>query len=279
MSCSELLREFALQPSLLNNWADFRFYYDNFGIHRGRLISRFPKRWKRMVYESIPNTIGDIERKKIEDRLATIDEKMIKMNREYDNSQNWLENAERSHTVLPFHAIIASENPNDNQSVLVTDEIDNQTELWCCSTEFAIHRQPQDLSSIVRRLFQLSNEILFVDPYFGPEVSRYRTTLQYFLESAYQTGNNFARIEYHLAARSTTTFFNQECNTRLPQIIPSGLTIVFKRWRQRPGGERLHARYVLTDKGGFRFEGGLDAGNSSETVDVSILQPSLYQKR
>jgi hypothetical protein len=42
-----------LKPSLLNNWKDFRYFTEKFGIAQGRLISRYPKRWKRMVYESL----------------------------------------------------------------------------------------------------------------------------------------------------------------------------------------------------------------------------------
>jgi hypothetical protein len=45
--------EYALKPSLLNNWKDFRYFTEKFGIAQGRLISRYPKRWKRMVYESL----------------------------------------------------------------------------------------------------------------------------------------------------------------------------------------------------------------------------------
>jgi len=279
MSCSELLREFALEPSLLNNWADFRFYFDNFGIHRGRLISRFPRRWKRMVYDSLPNNIGDVERKRIEDRLSIIDEKMIKMNRDYDSNQSWLENAERSHTEVPFHAILAAENPNNNDFVLISSEVDERNELWRCDTGLSVPRTPEALSDVIRKLFQISREILFVDPHFGPEVRRYRATLKHFLECAFQTGNHFARIEFHFSEKSTFDFFDNECSKQLPQLIPIGLAVTFKRWRQITGRERLHARYILTEKGGLLFEGGLDAGRTGETVDVSILQTSLYQER
>ena len=279
MSCSELLREFALQPSLLNNWKDFRFYFDHFGIHRGRLISRFPKKWKRMVYESVSSNVGEIDRKRIEERLKFIDDKMIRMNREYDGNQNWLQNAEQSYNVFPFHAIIASENPDNHEYVLISDNIDEQNTLWRVDTEFAVPRNPESLAVIVSQLFQISHEIFFIDPHFGPDAGRFRITLEHFLETAFRTGNHFSRIEFHLAANATSEFFETECNARLPHIIPDGIAVTFKRWRQLDQSERLHPRYILTDKGGFRFEGGLDAGAEGQTVDVSILNPTLYQQR
>jgi len=279
MSCSELLREFALEPSLLNNWQNFRYYHDKFGVEEGRLISRFPKRWKRMVYDSLLPTIGEIERKRIEDRLSVIDAKMINMHREYDGNDSWLVNAVQSHDERPFHAIIASENPDEHTAILCSEDVDEQNELWRCDREMIVPRDPASLASILQNLFQISKEILFVDPHFGPEAGRFRITLQHYLEVASRTGNRFTRIEYHLQESSTNDFFTQECNGRLPQVIPDGQSILFKRWRQMEQGEQLHPRYILTDRGGLRFEGGLDAGQVGETIDVSILSASMYQQR
>lgn len=279
MSCSDLLREFALEPTLLNNWKDFRFYYDNFGVSEGRLISRFPSRWKRMVYDSITDECGEIQRKRIVERLSSIDEKMIRMNRNYDGQISWLDNAERSHAEESFHAIIANHNPNNNDSVLVSDEIDDETELWNCEIGTIIPRSPESMAIIVKNMFKVCDIILFVDPHFGPESARFRITLQHFLETANLTGNNFTRIEYHLLANSTSDFFKNECKNRLPQIIPNNISVNFKRWRQMEQGERIHPRYILTDKGGYYFEGGLDAGDDGETVDVGILSPSQYSQR
>ena len=51
------------------------------------------------------------------------------------------------------------------------------------------------------------------------------------------------------------------------------------RWTQRPGGENFHARYVMTELGGIRFDVGLDEGEPGETTDVSILPATLYARR
>ena len=44
-------------------------------------------------------------------------------------------------------------------------------------------------------------------------------------------------------------------------------------------GERLHPRYILTNIGGIRYEGGLDPGGPHETTDVSLLTEELWLKR
>ena len=134
-----------------------------------------------MVYESISNDVGEIERKKIEDRLSVIDDKIMKMNREYDGNLDWLQNAERSHTVMPFHAIVASINPNHNDSVLLSEDVDDQNDLWQCDTEIPVPKNPVSLAIVVQNLFQISHSILFIDPHFGPESGRFRITLQHFI--------------------------------------------------------------------------------------------------
>ena len=47
-----MLAEYALDPELLSNWRDFRFYISQFGASQGRMISRYPKHWKRLVIEA-----------------------------------------------------------------------------------------------------------------------------------------------------------------------------------------------------------------------------------
>ena len=91
-----MIYEFALDPGVLSTWGSFRYFYDNFGAEHGRLISQFPKRWKRMVYDAC-SKCADIDKKRIEERLAYINNKLVKMSREYNNSMPWLENAEEQH--------------------------------------------------------------------------------------------------------------------------------------------------------------------------------------
>jgi hypothetical protein len=48
---------------------------------------------------------------------------------------------------------------------------------------------------------------------------------------------------------------------------------------QRDGGQKLHNRYVFTEKGGISFGIGLDASDEVETDDVRLLDDALYAKR
>jgi len=117
-----MINEYTLEPSLLSNWKDFRYFVENFGVSYGRLISRYPKQWKRLVYESLSHC-GDVERKKIVEALARIDDKLLPRINDGDNQKVWLLNAEAEHGRRPFHAIIAHEKPNANPDIKRTMEI------------------------------------------------------------------------------------------------------------------------------------------------------------
>jgi hypothetical protein len=91
-----MIHEFALEPGLLSSWERFRYLTEKFGVCHGRLISRYPKRWKAMVYEALTGC-SEIERKKIEVKLQHIDDRMIARTNEWSSKHDWLTNAEHEH--------------------------------------------------------------------------------------------------------------------------------------------------------------------------------------
>jgi hypothetical protein len=273
-----MLHEFAVDPVALSNWPSFRYITEKFGVSYGRLMSCFPKTWKKMVYEACYGC-QPIEKKRIEERLKHIDDRLLPSNRAYEISRSWLDNAETQQaTSRPFHAIISTENPRSRPDVLITDELNETAPLWDVPREGRILRNAQALAACVRPLLQASCEVLFIDPYFDPSKHRYRRTLQYFFQ-ALDGNHRIQRIEYHLDGnRLAANFFCHSCSS-LSRILPDGRHIRLIRWSQTSGGEALHARYILTDIGGIRVEHGLDEGEPGETTDVSLLDNSLYIQR
>src|SRR5690349_19025334 len=105
-----MIHEYALEPTLLSNWQDFRYFTEKFGVPQGRLISEYPKKWKKFVYQSID--CGEIDRVRIVEGLRRIDEKLTRrINPGWTDGVNWLGNAIAEQTRKPFRAIIALANP------------------------------------------------------------------------------------------------------------------------------------------------------------------------
>lgn len=270
-----MLYEYALDPGVLYNFDKVRYFLEKFGVHRGRLISRFPRKWKRMVWEACV-TCGDIERKRIEESLINADVKFISSNRDYNGNSTWLNNAEDQHALRPFHAIISKSNPRASAVVLIADDLTETTPLWNVPRERVVPRKAFDLASHIEPLLRMATEVIFIDPYFDPYAPRYRRTLKAFARVIHSNGGH-CRIEYHL--KYSDSAFQDGCQANLPSILPTGLEIKFIRWRQIDGGETLHPRYILTDRGGVRIEHGLDEGRDGECTDVSLLDLSVYQQR
>lgn len=275
-----MLSEFALDPSLLNNWNTFHYLVEHFGIPHGRMISEFPKIWKRMVRDAC-RECQPVERLRIVEALNRIDPKLLPALRTYDTTRSWVENAELQHRAAPFHAIITGHNLANAAYVLSPDELNETHPLWAVQREAPIARKAEDMAACVEKLLLISSEILFIDPNFNPQHFRFRKPLELFIEGALR-GKPVARIEYHAKDDDHTMSseaFKAACERHLPRIIPIGVELSLYRWKQRVGGDALHARYVLTELGGLRFEYGLDEGDSGETLDISLLDTGLYKIR
>jgi hypothetical protein len=274
-----MIHEFALDPGVLSNWQSFRFFIDQFGVHHGRMISRYPGKWKKMVYEKAA-ACGDIERKRIEAALQTIDSKLIRKERPYEPLHPWLTNAIAEHGRDPFRAVISRDFPTASDYFLAADEINENTLYWRVQREDRCQRTAVNLAEKLKPLLLVSDEILFVDPHFDPSASRYRRPLSEFFRTILQRTSLPASIEYHISAKIKSGHFANHCIPEVQRILPSSLSMHIFRWQQQSQGDTLHPRYLLTERGGIRIEHGLDeSNNSSETTDISLLDVSLYNER
>jgi hypothetical protein len=278
-----MIHEYALEPALISNWPNFRYFTEKFGIPQGRLISRYPKSWKKLVYQSLGNC-GDVERKKIEEGLKGLDDRILRRpNSPWNPELTWLPNAEIEHVRKPFHAILALANPNGHAFVLQGAEVDDNNLLWRVERTKVVPREAAQMAQAIAPLLRVSDVIRFVDPHFNPALGRFRRAFQALMAAVFEFRDCGAptRIEVHLstAMDSTHEYFEGICNTHLPQLIRAGIEVRLFRWQQKAGGEELHNRYMLTDLGGIRFGAGLDEGAPGETDELEILDDNAYRLR
>ncbi len=277
-----MLYEYALEPSLLSSWSDFRFFISQFGFDQGRLISRFPKKWKRMVYESLGNC-KDIERARIEEALRRIDNRMVpRQANSWDVALDWLGNAETEHSVRQFRAIIAETNARKHPTVIVGTTLDDTLEtdalpgsdsrrLWKADRAKVIGRNAPEMADAIDVFIKRAETILFVDKHFGPENARHRIPFKEFVSRLDERGSKAMpkTVAVHCARKSTPTFFKSQCETQLAAMVPLNVKVQFHRWAP----DDLHNRFVLTELGGVAFLEGLDQhmGGAGRTDDLVVL--------
>ena len=126
-----MIREYALEPELVASWHELivgRFFIDQFGSGTGRVVSRYPRKWRRLVWDAFEAAFGggagDIERKRIEELLAQLVVPEVRRpNCIWDETKDWLANTETEHARKPFFAILARENPRTNVAVICASDV------------------------------------------------------------------------------------------------------------------------------------------------------------
>lgn len=286
-----MIHEYAVEPDSLCSLERCKIVLDNCGIHKGRLVAEYPKDWKKRVVQAVQGFYGslpgsEVKLKSAIDRLtgSRVQDKLIRRNRQYSaEEKRWLDNALDQHKVLPFTAILAKDGVSGFEYVLPVDELGDDIPLWEVPTQTICERKATELSNCSRMLLRMSKEVLFVDAHFDPTERRFRNTLRQFLETACSEMKQIVRAEYHmLEPKYGLTDLQDYASKLLPPEIPKCVSLTLLVWQKRIPGDSIHARYILTERGGIGFDFGLDEALDShqgETTDVRILDPLVYSAR
>ncbi len=277
-----MIYEYALEPEMVAKWGnvrDCRFFIDAFGIGKGRVVSRYPRHWVRMVWTAFEST-DDMERKRLEELLARMKEASVKRkNYHWDDSKEWLSNAVIEHERHPFRRILARANPNDDEAILQEDDIAiSPCPGWDTPHGKVVVRNAQEMAEALAMLLGRCRWVKFVDPYFVLAKTRHRSSLSAFLRllAAERPVGPPDAIEIHTGDDGASSEWLRDSYEK---AIPKGLRVTLFRWRERPNGQRLHNRYILTDLGGVTFLHGLDSGHDGESDDIMLLDKKQYETR
>lgn len=283
-----MVHEYALEPELVASWCnrhDFRYFFEKFGLGQPRIVSRYPKPWKRLVWGAF-RSADDFDRARMTELVARLSERMVhRRNYVWEPESSWLQNAHDEHARVPFHAILARANSTDHPTTLTSDGLGDAAKLWSVPRGVTIARSADEMAATIAAMLRIAEVVIFVDPYFRPGRPQNRRPLEAFLSAVVNTRplEMSARVEVHTALdenrSGTREFFEDQCRRNLSDCIPQGLRLVLLRLRERPGGERLHNRYILTDVGGLVFGAGLDEGTAGETDDVTLMDRAQYELR
>ncbi len=288
-----MIHEYAIDPELVIAWgkdrADYRYFCEQFGLGTPRMMGEFPNfnNWRKQFKRA---AIGADETNELP-RITAIfnliqDQRIRRDGIDYDGTLTWLENAENENKRYGFQAILSMDNPRDHAQVLsstVLGDLMHKHPLWHVKSQSSCNRQAKQMADLLSPLFTNCSELHFVDPHFGPQNIRHRRPLAKFMEKVAHFRPRrlpMERIVIHVAVESFKgPDFRKECEKKLPDLIPIGLKLELKRWKQRNGGEKLHNRYILTDIGGVKIDPGLDDGKDGESFEVILLERKPYEKQ
>lgn len=282
-----MIFEYALDPEIVSKWGqsnEYRFFYDKFGIGSGRIISRLPNRWAKLVWDA-SSSLQPVERKRLEEILSKITYRMIVRVSPYNNGNTWIKNTFEKNIEFPYKGILTEESNNIHPNILnLTDEEFIKNSAWNIRRVCTPKRKAEEISKAIKSVLELSTTAIFIDPYFRANNSKnhieiFKLFMEYLFCPYFKTP---FRIEIHAADYETAPtfyYFKQECIRNLPPLIPKGHKVKIIRWHHIGGGEKLHNRYILTNLGGIQFGIGLDAGDKGQTEDIFLMDVEQYELR
>lgn len=283
-----MIYEFAVEPELVARWGsrnNYRRFMEKFGLNQRRVVARFPKRWKKLVWDAFEQldgtTFGD--RKRIEEILNHLSARMTK--RAAAMETTWIDAAEQEHQVRKFHLILATQNPKDLSDILLGTDLDQLYDgLVDLPHVISVERSPKKLCEPIAPILRCAGKIVFVDPHFDAGKRRFLNTFEMFFDAIIKNrcGPENPEIEIHTSieryfksgeerSESQEMKLAEEaiikpCRKYLPRILPEGLVLKTVVWKQKPGGVQLHNRYILTDIGSVQFAHGLDCFDGDNSI-------------
>ncbi len=257
----------------MGKYRELPFFSREFKIGKGRLVSRYPKRWHRKVLDAFNGK--PVERLRLTELLDSIKTVIVKRENIYwdDKTISWVDNARYENERYPFYAII----DRNNQEEIIPDiaPTENKNDRWDIRHGVTVKRSPEELRKYIYPMLSVCGWVKFIDPYLSPGRPTYVANLKLFFDIlvADRPVKEPQSIEIHTRKNDATKDFLQE---KLEKIIPLGLEAVLYQWKEKAGCQKLHNRYILTDHGGISISHGLDAGVEGEIDDIFRLELEQY---
>lgn len=303
--------EFALEPKLVAHWCDktgFKAFMSQFGLDTSRIISKFPKNWGRCIEDEFlhsfptPTLLQSARKTEI---ISSLSKRMVKRgSKNFEPEIGWLENAEREHSERPFKNILARSNPRNNHAVTVLVSADDILEkLEALPRDCDAARTPDALLAPLIPMLRCCEFACFVDPHFDVALrftEPLKRRLQVLMHERY--GSNSPKVEIHTSVeryfkpsdartpeseKHEASYLLNRLKSELPKIIPNGLKVRIVIWKEKPRGQKLHNRYLITDIGSVAFGTGHDCNDEAfhhsivqgQSDDIFCLSEALHQKK
>lgn len=281
-----MLHEYAVNPNSLSSFNEIWQALEQFGVAHGRLLVECPKRWWGLVRKELADAeqrLPPAEYKELEERCFRLKEDRIlirRRNLNFDGEQScWLDGLLPEHRSRPFRAVLQLEVPQASEiPVLARFDFKDQNPLWKVDRTITVARTAEALTDAVLPLLKIGTDLLLIDPYFSGEY-RHCSVFARMLAAALDSGARFDRVEVHTRTTAAGSLLSDRIRQRVMAKVPHCPAITVFKWQQIPGGERLHDRFILTDRGGIEIPGGTDVGEPGETTNVTLLDDSVYRCR
>lgn len=266
-----VLGEFAINPDCVATSADINALLRIFGFENGAVISEFPRSWVADV-KSRAQQLEEPAKSAFFDKINLLKERaFVRLGRAVEGV-SWIEKALASHAVRPFYGILHT---HSEANYLGFSDALNDHEFPHGLRECKVHRDPDSMVNAILPLVQSSERFALIDPYFAPD-EYFAKFVRKLVERNRELSHRRLYIDIHLEHDSDQRgdFGVEQINRFRAWVdrLPADLTVSVSWWKDSGVGE-LHPRYLITERGGVRFDRGfkIPPDHAQQQHDADVL--------
>lgn len=266
-------KEFAVEPQALADYHHLRYVVEKFGYGKGRLLSRFPKDWQKLVFDEMDRgNMLDIQRMKVVALLQKLKgDGLVSFGRTYESSSSWIDNARREHSRKPFEGMISA---TPQSGFFAVDEFKDDDLL--ASLSVRVHATPQRLCEQMRLLLETEQALVFIDNYWRFGERRCQIVLARMFEIARQGKcRRFVFVSRQGEKAESGSFIRHAVERKFSSALEDGFSIESVQIDDSDTPDRIHARYVIGRNAGLRYDKGFGA-QPDELVEIGIMDTRLH---
>jgi hypothetical protein len=275
---------FAAEPGACSTASELRELFSKFGPASGRYLALCPDTWRGLVANAFASAsqleqkrIGELLLKAKRDRITVADPALP-----YDYAKAWVEN------ILP---LLAPPPTKPLNGIVVSTPIEESPSCFTLDTlnlpptaEEQMPVTPEDFVRVSRILLRSSPELGFIDPYCRPYRADTRPVLRTLLKEI--ALSRCARVVLYAREKiaigsSGMTVSDVSADLQLLRkeaSLPSKCELELRLFDDDGCRVRMHARYLLSVRGGIRFDQGFQAPSGIKRMDVAPLSPATHRQ-
>lgn len=298
---------YGLAPDAVGTVAELRARLSTFGPQTSRYLLSLPHHhdWKQLLLRSLGSTMGEIERKRLSSVLEAAFQNSAFIQKSFDDwslSDDWVDSAIKYWRIQESRfghgKIYVSDAEFDRRRGNGSDDVrflvsPDENEVMSPAAEM-IATEPEDYWKVAKLLCTISAEVHFVDPFFNPlagedKLKVFRAFVKGIMSLRKPVLVNFwVRWGVDGALREDLRRYSFDIRKELAALTKScrpGLSFIFHWVDDRKPSEKMHARFLLTEKGGIQFDQGFQCLPNRRNLvsplsrDVSFRQFELLTKQ
>jgi len=283
-----MIKEFALDPTLLLHWAksprDYHEFLREYGCGTPRLISSFPKKkfskLRSYLIEKSDCLENETEKLRYVEMVQALAEGLVCRSCEVSSTNDWYDLVQAENQLNPFDTILSSKKINIDSAISLEDMYDST--LWNLPSQLNIKRTQEEFLNNLDSFVKTTTEhLVFVDAFCYQSMA---------IDIIAKLVNKLEHRKSKELIPKVLIFYRSNQNSKSVHLVKekilekinTGLEIDLKVTELQPlaGQDAFHNRYILNDCGGVLFPYGFDLSDEDcETDEAILLSKENYNKR